>query len=99
MQLHEPDRPRARAAARQAHKRSGIWGDADPASFIYHLRLAAEALEPSNRMPLLTPEYLQDLRGFARRFVRDLFACLGPDAVLVLDNFQEVPEAAAFHGS
>lgn len=89
----------------EARKRPGIWyqvdaADADAASFIYHLRLAAEtvgALESSGRLPLLTPEYLQDLRGFARRFFRDLFLCLGPDAVLVLDNFQEVPEESAFH--
>jgi LuxR family maltose regulon positive regulatory protein len=89
----------------EARKRAGVWyqvdaGDADPASFIYHLRLAAGAVGAAKTpelLPLLTPEYLQDLRGFARRFFRDLFACLGPDAVLVLDNFHEVPEESAFH--
>jgi ATP/maltotriose-dependent transcriptional regulator MalT/DNA-binding SARP family transcriptional activator len=85
----------------EARKRPGIWyqvdaADADPASFIYHLRLAS-ALPSADPLPLLTPEYLQDLPGFARRFFRDLFATLGPDAVLVLDNFQEVGEASAFH--
>lgn len=89
----------------EARKRAGIWyqldaADADPASFIYHLRLAATAagaLKAPERLPLLTPEYLQDLRGFARRFFRELFDGLGPGALLVLDNFQEVPEACAFH--
>jgi len=89
----------------EARKRPGIWyqadgGDADPASFIYHLRLAAEGVEgpgTPRQLPLLTPEYLRDLPGFARRFFRELFACLGPEAVLVLDNFQEVPEESAFH--
>ncbi len=60
----------------EAHKRDGIWyqvdaADADPASFIYHLRLAAAAagaVKAPEFLPLLTPEYLQDLRGFARRF-------------------------------
>jgi ATP/maltotriose-dependent transcriptional regulator MalT/DNA-binding SARP family transcriptional activator len=89
----------------EMRNRTGIWyqvdaADTDPASFIYHLRLAAQTVgapKSSARLPLLTPEYLQDLRGFARRFFRDLFVCLGPDAVLVLDNFQEVPEESAFH--
>lgn len=86
----------------EARKRTGIWyqvdaADADPASFIYHLRLAATAAGASAQLPLLTPEYLPDLRGFARRFFRDLFAGLGVDAALVLDNFQEVPEDSGFH--
>ncbi|WP_076999946.1 BTAD domain-containing putative transcriptional regulator [Variovorax sp. KK3] len=86
----------------EARKRGGIWyqvdaADADPASFIYHLRLAASAAGAGDRLPLLTPEYLPDLRGFARRFFRDLYAGLGADAVLVLDNFQDVPEGAGFH--
>ena len=33
------------------------------------------AVKASELPPLLTPEYLQDLRGFARRFFRDLFSC------------------------
>jgi DNA-binding SARP family transcriptional activator len=92
-----------------AGKRSGIWyqvdaADADPASFVYHLRLAAAALDApaAERLPLLTPEYLPDLRGFARRFFRDLFACVAgaaadSTAAVVLDNFQDVPDDSAFH--
>ncbi|HEY9025553.1 MAG TPA: BTAD domain-containing putative transcriptional regulator [Burkholderiaceae bacterium] len=87
----------------ETRKRHGVWyqvdaGDADPASFIYHLRLAAEATAPAHEpLPLLTPEYLQDLNAFARRFFRELYQALGADAALVLDNFQEVPEESAFH--
>ena len=93
----------------QAHDkdRSGatLWyqvdeGDADPASFIYHLRLAAEGLmsaDAAAALPLLTPEYLADLRGYARRFFRALYALLAGDAVLVFDNFQDAPEGSAFH--
>jgi LuxR family maltose regulon positive regulatory protein len=89
----------------QARKRGGIWyqvdgGDADPASFIYHLGLAEQAYaarKDGDALPLLSPEYFHDLPGFARRFFRELFARLGPDATLVLDNFQEVAEESAFH--
>ena len=84
----------------QARKREGSWyqvddGDADAASFIYHVRLAAG--EPGRALPLLTPEYQRDLRGFARRFFREMFALLQPGAVLVLDNLHEVPEDSALH--
>ena len=81
----------------QARKRDGIWyqvddGDDDPASFIYHLRLAAGAA-----LPLLTPEYRHDLRAFARRFFRELYASLADGAVLVFDNLQEVDAESALH--
>lgn len=91
----------------QSRKRPLLWyqvdaGDADAASFVYHLSLAAEAHAPASRgkreaLPLLTPEYLQDLAGFARRYFRALYARLEPDCALVLDNFQEAPPDAAFH--
>jgi len=58
--------------------------DADPAAFFYFLSLAA----PGRRvpLPLLQPEYLPDLGGFAERFFRELFERLPAGAVLVLDN-------------
>src|SRR5687767_11416995 len=75
-------------------------GDADPASFIYHLRLAAESATSHDAvaaLPLLTPEYITDLRGFARRFFREMYAQLDADTLLVFDNFQDVPDGAEFH--
>ena len=82
----------------------GIWyqvdpGDADLATFFYHLRLAATSFSRKGlrALPLLTPEYLPDIEGFARRFFRDLFTRLPEGAVLVLDNYQEVPADARFH--
>ena len=62
----------------EARKRPGIWyqvdaADADPASFVYHLCLAAQPDARADKgsagktLPLRTPGYLQDLRGFARR--------------------------------
>ena len=47
-------------------------------------------------LPLLTPEFQQDLDGFSRRFFRELFARLPERALLVLDNVQEVPAASSF---
>jgi LuxR family transcriptional regulator, maltose regulon positive regulatory protein len=48
-------------------------------------------------LPKLTPEYLGKVREFARRFFRELFARLPPDAIVILDNYQEVPAQEAFH--
>ncbi|HKB82340.1 MAG TPA: hypothetical protein VKD04_03925 [Burkholderiales bacterium] len=90
----------------ESRGRSGIWyqvdaGDADPASFFYYLGIAERARpgRPRNLrpLPLLTPEHLADVQGFARRFFRELFDRLGTPAVLVLDNFQEAGDAAVFH--
>lgn len=75
----------------------GIWyqvdaGDADLASFFYHLRLGADGFAGNGRppLPLLTPEYLPDIAGFGRRFFRELFSRLPGRATVVLDNYQEV---------
>lgn len=83
---------------------NGIWyqvdpGDADLATFFYYL---GEATKPFLRkrqrpLPLLTPEYLQDIDSFSRRFFRQLFSRLPEAATLVLDNYQEVEAAERFH--
>ncbi len=87
-----------------AARADGIWyqvdpGDADLATFFYYLRLAATAFARKGQqpLPLLTPEYLPDIDGFARRFFRDLFSRLPDGASLVLDNYQEVPADSQFH--
>jgi ATP/maltotriose-dependent transcriptional regulator MalT len=84
----------------QARKLPGVWyqvdpGDSDPATFFHYLSWAA----PRRRqpLPLLTPEYLPDLPGFARRYFRDLFIRLPQPATLVLDNYQEAAEASPLH--
>lgn len=88
----------------EARKLPGIWyqvdgGDSDPATFFYYLREAATKLAAKRRtqLPLLTPEYLPDLAGFSRRWFRELFSRLPRPMTLVLDNYQDVPEASAFH--
>ncbi len=82
----------------------GIWyqvdsGDADLSTFFYFLHLAGEPFRRKRQaaLPLLTPEYRGDLEGFARRFFRELFGRLPDEAVIVLDNYQEVPASEAFH--
>jgi ATP/maltotriose-dependent transcriptional regulator MalT/DNA-binding SARP family transcriptional activator len=88
----------------ESRKQSSIWyqvdpGDADPASFFYYLALAAAAGAQNNRkpLPLLNPEYLGDLPAFTRRFFREFYGCMPANSVLVLDNYQEVTLASAFH--
>lgn len=74
-------------------------GDTDPAAFFYFLGLAAAAAAPRRRiaLPLLTPEYLPDLAGFARRFFRTLFERLPAGGRLVFDNYHELDGVPAFH--
>ncbi|MFO1319401.1 MAG: hypothetical protein U1F52_07285 [Burkholderiales bacterium] len=74
----------------------GLWyqlddGDADPATFFsYLVELARRAAPRSRALPYLTPEYLLDLSGFARRFFREFFDRLDEGTVLVFDNGQAV---------
>lgn len=82
---------------------SALWyqvdaGDGDPASFFYHLGLGARhaGLSRKTHLPLLTPEYMPDLAGFTRRYVRSLCQGLPQPCVLVLDNVQDAPEASPF---
>ena len=87
-----------------ARSNKGIWyqvdsGDADLATFFHYLGEAAAPFATRGRGPLpsLTPEYLDDIDGFSRRFFRALFARLPGDAAVVLDNYQEVEAGSDFH--
>ena len=74
-------------------------GDSDPATFFFYLKQAIEtvAKRKAKPLPLLTPEYLPDLTGFARRFLRDGFARLPEEVLLVFDNYHEIAEDSALH--
>lgn len=72
-------------------------GDNDSASFFYYLREALAKPPKAPVLPLLTPEYLPDLKGFSRRYFRALFGMLPRDAVLVLDNYHEIAEGSPLH--
>jgi DNA-binding SARP family transcriptional activator len=87
-----------------ARKLPALWyqvdaGDADAASFFYHLGLAARqtGLGSQTPLPLLTPDNLADLAGFTRRFFRLLYADLSQPCALVFDNCQEAEDGAALH--
>lgn len=68
--------------------------DADPATFFYYMGLAAKKAAPRYRkpLPLLTPEYLQGLSTFSRRFFENLYTRLKPPFAIVFDNYQEAQE-------
>jgi LuxR family transcriptional regulator, maltose regulon positive regulatory protein len=86
-----------------ARKLPSLWyqvdeGDGDIATFFYYLGLAAKKAAPHQRkpLPLLTPEYLQGISTFSRRYFEKLFSRLKTPCVLVFDNFQEVPPDSSF---
>jgi ATP/maltotriose-dependent transcriptional regulator MalT len=74
-------------------------GDSDIATFFYYMGLAAKKAAPRKRkpLPLLTPEYMMGVPAFTRRYFEELFSRLKPPHVVVLDNYQEVPEGSPFH--
>lgn len=74
-------------------------GDSDPATFFFYLSQAVPAPSRSadRPLPLLTEEYLADLEGFARRFMRGLFLRLPSGALLVLDNYHELASDSPLH--
>jgi LuxR family maltose regulon positive regulatory protein len=73
--------------------------DEDVATCFHYLSLTSAQLdlpEPES-LPRYSPEYARGLTAFARSFFGALFAALPERAVLVFDNYQEVPEDAALH--
>src|SRR5262245_14519499 len=83
------------AAYLDARNLPSLWyqadaGDADAASFFYYLGQAAQAYSRKRKpLPLLTPECLADLAGYARRYFRGFFDRLPRGTVFVLDNYQD----------
>ncbi len=66
-------------------------GDRDPATLFDYLgELARQTFGAgAQKLPYLTPDYLRDLPGFARRFFRQWFALSPPGTVLVVDDHHE----------
>ncbi len=88
----------------EVRKLRGLWyqldaGDADSASLFYYLGEAGRRAAPRSRrpLPLLTPEYLAGLPVFARNFFRALFARLTRPALVVFDNYHELPPWSPLH--
>lgn len=87
----------------EARKLRGWWfqvdaGDADLGTFFHYLSQAAASSRRGAAMPVLTPQHAGDLQGFARLYFRALFERIKAPAVLVLDNYHELPTACALHG-
>jgi len=87
-------------AARKARQ---VWyqvdaGDHDPATLFHYLGLA-DHVRASRRPPLpaLEPIHLGAFGVFARRYFEQFWSRVRPPAVLVLDDYQEVPADSAFH--
>jgi len=74
--------------------------DADVANVFYYLGLALrQATGRANAsLPALTPEFRPGLARFTRRCAEILAAAIGPPAVLVLDNVEQLPADADLHG-
>jgi ATP/maltotriose-dependent transcriptional regulator MalT/DNA-binding SARP family transcriptional activator len=74
-------------------------GDNDIATFFYYLGMAAEKIFPGKNksLPLLTPEYLQDIPTFTRRFFERLFGFLRKPSFIIFDNYQEIQTDSLMH--
>jgi len=86
------------------HKLPCLWyqidaGDTDPATFFFYLGQAAKRASPRMRksLPLLTPEYLQDVPTFTQRYFENLYARLKVHSVVAFDNYHEVPPDSLLH--
>ena len=65
-------------------------GDADIASFFYHMGQAVTQHAPSApSLPLFTSEYLGGVNAFARNYAREWFSHLPQPGFVVLDNYQD----------
>ncbi len=71
--------------------------DADPATFFYYLGIAVTAHAANAALPLLTPEYQDNLPTFARRYVRALGQWLRAPFILLFDNYHRLPVASPLH--
>ena len=70
--------------------------DADLASFVHYLRLAARDY-PGEPLPAFTAAHFVELEAFARRFFEAFFGRFAKPIVIVFDNYQDVPPDSRFH--
>jgi len=71
--------------------------DGDLATFFHYLGLAGKRAAPRKKKAILklTPEYQQGVSAFTRQFFADLSSRLKYDGMIVLDNFNILPETSA----
>jgi LuxR family maltose regulon positive regulatory protein len=72
--------------------------DADLETFYFNLRLAGKKTFPKmNNMPAPLTDYPCDMQDFNHDFFSTLFSNIAKPSVLVLDNYQEIPEEIMLH--
>jgi len=75
-------------------------GDGDDiANFFYYMGIAAQSALPKKQkpLPLLTPEYHQDIATFTKRYFEKLYSRLKPPFCLVFDNYQDAASESMLH--
>lgn len=74
-------------------------GDKDIPTFYYYLGEAVKKSTPKQRLqlPVLTPEFNQNISAFTRYYFRTLFARFSGKFIFVFDNYQETGEDTDFH--
>jgi LuxR family transcriptional regulator, maltose regulon positive regulatory protein len=72
-------------------------GDADTASFFFHLSAAARAASGTADLPPFGEGQRAHVVVFARRFFERLFAAVEPPLVVVLDDYQAIPAESPVH--
>ena len=71
--------------------------DADPATFFYYLGVAVTPHGTGLPLPLLTPEYQDNLPTFTRRYAQILGQRLRPPFMLLFDNYHRLPTVTPLH--
>lgn len=73
--------------------------DEDLGSFFYYLGLAGRKAVPRKRpsLPLLTPEYLQNVPTFVHCYFEELCRSLPPPFFLIFDDYQKIPFSVPLH--
>jgi len=74
-------------------------GDADVATFFHYLAQASLKLHGKGvrELPKPTPDYLEDLEAFSRRFFRAIYDCLTDRFAIVFDDYQVIPAQSSLH--
>jgi LuxR family maltose regulon positive regulatory protein len=87
-----------------ARRRRHLWyqldaRDADPAVFFHYLREAVLRLSPRARarLPAFGPDNLANPGNYTRGFFEQLGTSLRPPLLLVLDNYQDLPDDSPLH--
>ena len=90
------------ASYTQARRLPMLWyqideTDADIATFFHYFSLAVAGVNRRGRLPAFTPAHFPSLVAFARRFFEAVATALPAHVLIVLDNYQDLPQDAPLH--